>query len=180
MALLKSTARMPESILVDKKDETKPSHHDSPLRFLKCASYALKWMDEGNDHHLGEPSHLTNYSRVHMSVGAFYRIGTFHHISTFTDLGTFTRLGTFTCLGTIYHHLGTRLIYVQQPTYVSLICMWRYMVEVGYSAVRQEVLYGSHRLCPDVQPIRMFSFLEYSAKNEDACALVGLWAPQRS
>ena len=57
---------MPESILFDKKDKTIPSHHDNPLRSFKCASYAFKWMDEVNDHYLGQLSHLTNYMRVHM------------------------------------------------------------------------------------------------------------------
>ena len=65
-ALLKSTARMPESILVDNIDKTKPSHYDNPLHSLKCASYAFKWMDEVNDHYFGEPSHLTKYMRVNM------------------------------------------------------------------------------------------------------------------
>ena len=46
---------MPESIFVDKSDKTKPSHHDNPLRSFRCASYALKWMDEVNDHYLGQP-----------------------------------------------------------------------------------------------------------------------------
>ena len=66
LALLKSTARMLESILVDKKDKTKPSHHENPLRSFKFASYVLKWMGEVNDHYFGRPSHLTNYMRVHM------------------------------------------------------------------------------------------------------------------
>ena len=66
LVLLKSTARMPESILVDKKDKTIPSHHDNPLRSFRCASYALKWMGEVNDHYFGRPSHLTNYMRVNM------------------------------------------------------------------------------------------------------------------
>ena len=30
LALLKATARMPESILFDEKDKTIPSHHDNP------------------------------------------------------------------------------------------------------------------------------------------------------
>ena len=66
LAFIKSTARTPESTLVDKTDKTIPSHHDNPLRSFKYASYALKWMDEVNDHYLGHPSHLTNYMRVHM------------------------------------------------------------------------------------------------------------------
>ena len=55
LALLKSTARMPESTLVNKKDETIPSHHDNPLRSLRCASYDLKLMDEVNDLYFGQP-----------------------------------------------------------------------------------------------------------------------------
>ena len=57
LALLKATARMPESILFYKKDKTIPSHHDNPFRSFKCASYALKWMDKVNDHYHGQPSH---------------------------------------------------------------------------------------------------------------------------
>ena len=57
---------MPESTLVNKKDETIPSHHDNPLRYFRCASFALKLMDEKNDLYLGQPSQLTNYMRVHM------------------------------------------------------------------------------------------------------------------
>ena len=57
---------MPESILVDQKDKAIPSHHDNPLRSFRCASYALKGMDEVNDHYYKQPSHLTNYMRVHM------------------------------------------------------------------------------------------------------------------
>ena len=60
-ALLKSTDRMPGSMLADKKNKTISSHHDNPLRSLRCASYALKWMDEANTHYLGQPSHLTNH-----------------------------------------------------------------------------------------------------------------------
>ena len=66
LALLKSTARMPESILFDKKDKTIPSHHDNPFRSFKCASYALKWMDEVINNYFGEPPHLTKYMRVNM------------------------------------------------------------------------------------------------------------------
>ena len=43
---------MPESVFDDKKDKTKPSHHENPLRSFRCASYALKWMDEVNAHYL--------------------------------------------------------------------------------------------------------------------------------
>ena len=66
LALLKATARMPESILFDKNDKTIPSHHANPFRSFKCASYALKWIDEVNNHYFGEPSHLTKYMRVNM------------------------------------------------------------------------------------------------------------------
>ena len=59
---------MPESILVDKKYKTIPSHHDNPLCSFRCASHVLKWMDEVNDHYLGQPSHLSNYIRVHMPL----------------------------------------------------------------------------------------------------------------
>ena len=57
---------MLESILVDKIDKTKLSHHDNPLRSFKCASYDLKWMDEVNENYLGQPLHLINYMRVTM------------------------------------------------------------------------------------------------------------------
>ena len=40
---------MPESILVHKKDTKIPSHNDNNLRSFRCASYALKMMDEVND-----------------------------------------------------------------------------------------------------------------------------------
>ena len=66
LALLKTLACMLESIFVNKKAKTRPSRHDNPLCFFKCASYALKWMDEVNDRYLGQPSHLTNYMRVNM------------------------------------------------------------------------------------------------------------------
>ena len=65
-ALLKATARMYESKLFDKKDKSIPSHHENPSRSFRCASYALKWMGEVNDHYFGLPSHLTNYMRVNM------------------------------------------------------------------------------------------------------------------
>ena len=54
LALLKATAPMPESMLFDEKDKTIPSHDDNPFRSFKCASYALKWMDEVNNHYFGE------------------------------------------------------------------------------------------------------------------------------
>ena len=66
LALLKIVACMPESIFVDKKDKTIPSHDDNPFRSFKCATYALKWIDEVNYHYFGEPSHLTKYMRVNM------------------------------------------------------------------------------------------------------------------
>ena len=66
LALLKETARMSESILFDKKDKTIPSNHDNPFRFFKCASYALKWMDEVINNYFGEPPHLTKCIRVDM------------------------------------------------------------------------------------------------------------------
>ena len=66
LALLKATARMPKSILFDKKDKTIPSHHDNPFRSFKCASYALKWMDEVINNYFGEPPHLKKYMRVNM------------------------------------------------------------------------------------------------------------------
>ena len=47
LALLKSTVRMPGSILVDKKDETIPSHHDNPLRSLRFASQFCDERREG-------------------------------------------------------------------------------------------------------------------------------------
>ena len=66
LALLKATTRMPESILFDKKDKTIPSHCENPLRSFRCASYALEWMGEVNDHYFGQPSHLSNYMQVNM------------------------------------------------------------------------------------------------------------------
>ena len=36
------------------------------------------------------------------------------------------------------------------------------------------------RLCPTVKPICMALLFTYLAKNEDACTLVGGWAPRRS
>ena len=66
LALLKATARMPESILFDKKDKIISSHHDKSLRSFRCASYALKWMGEVNDHYFGRPKYLTNYVQVNM------------------------------------------------------------------------------------------------------------------
>ena len=47
------------------------------------------------------------------------------------------------------------------------------MAEVGYLVVRQEVLIGSHKLCPAVEGIRMMSLPKYLARNEDACTLAG-------
>ena len=43
-------------------------HHGNPLCSFKCASYALKWMDESNDNYLGQPSHIKNHMRVNMKL----------------------------------------------------------------------------------------------------------------
>ena len=48
------------------KLKTRPSHHDECLCAIIWTSFALKWMDEVNDHYLGEPPHLVNYMRVNM------------------------------------------------------------------------------------------------------------------
>ena len=66
LVVLKIVACMHESILVYKNAKTRPSHHDKYLCSNIWASYALKQMDEVNDHYLGQPSHLTNYVRVNM------------------------------------------------------------------------------------------------------------------
>ena len=64
--LLKIMACMRESILVYKKTKTRPSHPEKSLCSFTWALYALKWMDEVNNHYLGRPSHLTNYMRVNL------------------------------------------------------------------------------------------------------------------
>ena len=45
---------------------------------------------------------------------------------------------------------------------------WRWIAEVGYSRVRQEMLCGSHTLYPNEESICMTSLPEHLAKSEDA------------